>query len=72
MQNYIEEARKDAHVTSATGRHPVTVFCVLIGSLGDQAERLRAALPAGRAYIAHSSDEVPSVLQQIFSATLNV
>jgi hypothetical protein len=48
----------------------VSVFCVFIGSLGEQATRLRAQLPAGHAYIAHAADDVPRILQQIFAATL--
>ncbi len=67
MQNYIEKAN-----TEHAKKNDVTVFCIFIGSLGDQAERLRSQLPAGRAYIAHTTDEIPNVMQQIFSVTLNV
>jgi hypothetical protein len=48
----------------------VTVFAIFIGSLGDQAQRLKQQLPSGRTYICQNTTEIPNILQQIFAATL--
>jgi hypothetical protein len=48
----------------------VNCFLILIGSLGPQAEQLRRELPAGKAFIAKSSGELPKIMQEIFASTL--
>lgn len=48
----------------------VIVFAVFIGSLGDQAERLRKQLPAGHAYVCQKTADMPNIIKQIFTATL--
>ena len=48
----------------------MTVFAVFIGSLGDQATRLKSKLPAGRAYVCEDTAQLPTIVQQIFAATL--
>ncbi|KAI6195560.1 VWFA domain-containing protein [Aphelenchoides fujianensis] len=48
----------------------VNCFLILIGSLGKQAEELRRSLPAGKAFIAKSTAELPHIMQEIFASTL--
>ncbi|XP_060089562.1 von Willebrand factor A domain-containing protein 8 [Heteronotia binoei] len=48
----------------------VNAFTIFIGSLGDQAGRLQRTLPAGRAFIAMDTKEIPQILQQIFTSTM--
>ncbi|XP_054831079.1 von Willebrand factor A domain-containing protein 8 [Eublepharis macularius] len=48
----------------------VNAFTIFIGSLGNQAGRLQRTLPAGRAFIAMDTKEIPQILQQIFTSTM--
>jgi hypothetical protein len=48
----------------------VNSYLILIGSLGPQAERLRQALPVGKAFIAQNTAELPQIMQEIFASTL--
>jgi hypothetical protein len=48
----------------------VNSYLILIGSLGPQAERLRQNLPAGKAFIAQNTAELPQIMQEIFASTL--
>ena len=48
----------------------VNAFVIFIGSLGDQAMRLKDRLPAGKAYVCMDTKEVPIILKQIFSSSL--
>ena len=54
---------------SDSSSHSSTVQCyaIFIGSLGDQAKRLANALPAGRAYVCLDANQLPQVMQQIFT-----
>ena len=45
----------------------VNCYAVFIGSLGNQAERLAQALPAGRAFVCMELNQLPSILQRIFA-----
>ena len=52
--------------------HKVNVYCIFIGSLGDQANVLKRNLPNGKAFVCMDTHEIPKILQQIFqSANLN-
>lgn len=42
----------------------VRVFIIFIGSLGDQAKRLSAALPARQVHIALNTKDIPSIMKQ--------
>lgn len=48
----------------------VDSFIVFIGSLGQQAAKLQKALPAGKAYVATDTSQLPQIMQSIFSSTL--
>jgi hypothetical protein len=48
----------------------VHVFVVLIGSLGEQANRLRSALPVGKAFVCQNTGDLPHIMQTIFASTL--
>ncbi|EYC24845.1 hypothetical protein Y032_0013g2134 [Ancylostoma ceylanicum] len=45
-------------------------FVILIGSLGHQAERLKASLPLGKAFVCENSSDLPKIMQSIFTSTL--
>ncbi|XP_030747712.1 von Willebrand factor A domain-containing protein 8 [Sitophilus oryzae] len=55
-----------------TAKTNVSSYAVFIGSLGDQAERLIQKLPQGRAFICSDTKELPQILKQIFSSSVNV
>ena len=48
----------------------VNAFVIFIGSLGDQALRLKERLPAGKAYVCMDTKDIPDILKQIFAASL--
>uniref|UniRef100_A0AC35UHP4 VWFA domain-containing protein n=1 Tax=Rhabditophanes sp. KR3021 TaxID=114890 RepID=A0AC35UHP4_9BILA len=48
----------------------VSSFLILIGSLGNEAEKLQALLPSGKCFIAKDSKELPKILQSIFLSTV--
>uniref|UniRef100_A0A7E4ZTR3 von Willebrand factor A domain-containing protein 8 n=1 Tax=Panagrellus redivivus TaxID=6233 RepID=A0A7E4ZTR3_PANRE len=48
----------------------VNAFVILIGSLGQQAERLVKGLPAGKAFYAADTSQLPTIIQNIFASTL--
>ena len=48
----------------------VNTCVIAIGSLGDQAERMKEGLPAGRSFIVEETSEIPKILRQFFQSTL--
>ncbi|XP_046400469.1 von Willebrand factor A domain-containing protein 8 [Ischnura elegans] len=56
--------------TALTGTPSVNAYAVFIGSLGDQADRLKMQLPAGRAFVCLDLKELPQILQQIFASSV--
>ncbi|KAB7495808.1 von Willebrand factor A domain-containing protein 8 [Armadillidium nasatum] len=48
----------------------VNSYAIFIGSLGDQADRLRRALPAGRSFVCLDLSQLPQILQQIFTSAV--
>jgi len=48
----------------------VNTCVICIGSLGDQAERMKNGLPAGRSYIVKEPNEIPAILRTFFQSTL--
>lgn len=48
----------------------VNVFAIFIGSLGDQAERLRRDLPPGKAFVCLDTKKLPEILKTIFTSTM--
>lgn len=48
----------------------VNVFAVLIGSLGDQAARLKRRLPVSKAFVCTDTAMLPQILQNIFMSTI--
>ena len=48
----------------------VSAFVIFIGSLGDQAARLKETLPPGKAYVCLDTKDIPNILGQIFAASL--
>lgn len=48
----------------------IRAYAVFIGSLGDQAIRLANALPAGRGFVCMNLENIPQIIQQIFTSSL--
>ncbi|CAJ0945171.1 unnamed protein product, partial [Mesorhabditis belari] len=48
----------------------VNSFVILIGSLGEQAQRVQKELPAGKAFVCKTSAELPQIMDSIFASTL--
>ncbi|KAK6745050.1 hypothetical protein RB195_011638 [Necator americanus] len=48
----------------------VRSFVILIGSLGQQAVRLQASLPVGKAFVCENMSDLPKIMQNIFTSTL--
>ncbi|VDM60642.1 unnamed protein product [Angiostrongylus costaricensis] len=49
----------------------VNSFVIFIGSLGQQAERLQSSLPNGRAFVCENASDLPKIMQNIFTSTLD-
>jgi len=47
------------------------IFAIFVGSLGDQAERLRQKLPADRAFVCAETGQLPLIFRRIFEASLS-
>lgn len=48
----------------------VNVFCIFVGTLGDQAVTLKKSLPFGKSFVCMNTKEVPKIMQQIFQAAM--
>lgn len=48
----------------------VNVFLIFIGTLGAQAERLKAQLPSGKTFVIQDTSQMPVVMKEIFASTL--
>ena len=48
----------------------VNTCCISIGSLGDQAVRMKQGLPAGRSYVVQDTSDIPKILRTFFQSTL--
>jgi hypothetical protein len=53
-----------------TSEPDVSAYIVMIGSLGDQAQQLQQALPAGRSYMCMDTADLPRILRQIFVSAM--
>ncbi|CAL8113762.1 unnamed protein product [Orchesella dallaii] len=53
-----------------TTNNSVKAFCVFIGGLGDQALRLEAQLPVGKAFVCMDTALLPKVIQKIFMTVI--
>ncbi|KAK6644124.1 hypothetical protein RUM43_000391 [Polyplax serrata] len=53
-----------------TSNPDVGAYAILIGSLGDQATRLAATLPAGRAFVCMDLSNIPQIMRQIFTTSV--
>ncbi|XP_042236264.1 von Willebrand factor A domain-containing protein 8-like isoform X2 [Homarus americanus] len=53
-----------------TAESTVNTYAIFIGSLGDQANRLTEALPAGRSFVCLDLTKLPQILQQIFTSAM--
>lgn len=47
------------------------IFAIFVGSLGDQAERLKRKLPHDRAFVCSDASQVPLIFRRIFEATIS-
>eukprot|EP00049_Salpingoeca_infusionum_P004861 m.84891 g.84891 ORF g.84891 m.84891 type:complete len:1894 (-) comp12765_c0_seq4:107-5788(-) len=56
---------------SLVAESSVNAYAIMIGALGDQAEKLRADLPPTRGFICMDTKELPTILTQIFQASVN-
>lgn len=68
LERYGIPAEDLGRIITADSR--VNAFVIFIGSLGNQAERLKKKLPSGRAFVCMDTRELPQVLQQIFTSTM--
>ncbi|CAL4081731.1 unnamed protein product, partial [Meganyctiphanes norvegica] len=48
----------------------VNTFAIFIGSLGNQADRLTQALPAGRSFVCLNLKSLPQIMQSIFTSAI--
>ena len=48
----------------------VNTCCISIGSLGDQAKRMKEGLPAGRSFVVQDPSDIPKILRTFFQSTL--
>lgn len=48
----------------------VNVFCLFIGTLGNQAIHLKNNLPANKAFICMNTNDIPKIMQQIFQSAM--
>ncbi|XP_078484002.1 von Willebrand factor A domain-containing protein 8 isoform X2 [Ciona intestinalis] len=62
--------RPSQFAEALTSDDEVNAFAIFIGSLGDQAERLKRQLPLGRSFVCMDTKNIPQILQQIFTSTL--
>jgi len=53
-----------------TSDDDVNTFAIFIGSLGDQADRLKRSLPSGRSFVCLETKDIPQIMQQIFTSSL--
>lgn len=53
-----------------TSESSVNTYAIFIGSLGDQADRLTKALPAGHSFVCLDLKRIPQILQQIFTSAM--
>lgn len=53
-----------------TAESTVNTYAIFIGSLGDQADRLTRALPAGHSFVCLDLKKIPQILQQIFTSAM--
>eukprot|EP00050_Salpingoeca_kvevrii_P000815 m.156656 g.156656 ORF g.156656 m.156656 type:complete len:70 (-) comp10220_c0_seq1:102-311(-) len=62
---------KTWHTGDLLGKNEdVHAFAIMIGSLGDQAERLAKSLPPGRAFVCMNTKDIPKILKQTFTSTM--
>uniref|UniRef100_A0A915CPU8 VWFA domain-containing protein n=1 Tax=Ditylenchus dipsaci TaxID=166011 RepID=A0A915CPU8_9BILA len=60
-----------AHLAAALNTdESVNAFLILIGSLGQQAQSIQRALPAGKVFVARDATEIPQIMQKIFASTI--
>ncbi|XP_071540350.1 von Willebrand factor A domain-containing protein 8 isoform X4 [Panulirus ornatus] len=53
-----------------TAERNVNTYAIFIGSLGNQADRLTKALPAGHSFVCFDLKMLPQILQQIFTSAM--
>ncbi|XP_024941330.1 von Willebrand factor A domain-containing protein 8 isoform X2 [Cephus cinctus] len=53
-----------------TSNPDVNAYAIFIGSLGDQAARLTSKMPSGRGFVCMDLQNIPRILQQIFTASV--
>ncbi|KXS21233.1 hypothetical protein M427DRAFT_65996 [Gonapodya prolifera JEL478] len=53
-----------------TSDSKVTCVALFIGTLEDEAQRLSAELPPGRAFIAMQGSDIPRIIREIFASTI--
>uniref|UniRef100_A0A1I7USB8 VWFA domain-containing protein n=2 Tax=Caenorhabditis tropicalis TaxID=1561998 RepID=A0A1I7USB8_9PELO len=58
-------------IKSAMLKNPnVNTFVVLIGNLSREAEFIQKQLPSGKAFVLENTDELPKIMETIFSSTI--
>lgn len=58
---------KSRHGGREGGSAGVACYTIFIGSIGEQAKRLKEALPNGKAFICMDAKELPKILQRVFT-----
>uniref|UniRef100_A0A5S6QD72 von Willebrand factor A domain-containing protein 8 n=1 Tax=Trichuris muris TaxID=70415 RepID=A0A5S6QD72_TRIMR len=49
----------------------VSVYAIFMGSIGDQAIRLRRELPVGRSFVCRGTSELPDIVRQILTSRID-
>ncbi|KHJ47859.1 hypothetical protein D918_02018 [Trichuris suis] len=49
----------------------VSVYAIFIGSIGDEAIRLRKELPIGRSFVCRETTELPEIVRQILTSSID-
>ena len=48
----------------------VNTCVICIGSLGDQADKMKEGLPAGKSFVVQDTTDIPKILRTFFQSTL--
>lgn len=52
-------------------RAETKAFCIMVGSLGEQARRLQNGLPQGSSFVCMDTADLPKIMKQVFSAIVD-
>ena len=74
LRRYGIEPKRLGQLLSAAGQGPadkrVNAHAIFIASIGDEADTLRRALPAGKGHVCLDTSGLPALLKRLFTASL--